>query len=344
MLECIKGNNTVWTSEISYDAFFCCSLGTSYSHAHARTVAHAQTLWLSSHYVRVLAKGDTRSVRTPSGSASAIACLYGSHSGWIHRERERASRMNTQFPFYRNCLFRANNHSSVDQRFSKSVSYTDTSSTVLYFYPLSSTETLSGYLCQSTAHDDDNDDDINDTFYRYFNHARSTNKQQQQHFHTTIKFIKYSWFRYCYTVCDRIITVPVFRFFIFSFVIVYCLSRYFTPFVCVCAVADWQFLCTHTHTHYTQQKSWYESVSIVILLEIIFIVYSLLSCSVLFCTMCNFYLVLNLYPLFCFVLFEFIYDLVWSNLSTCCFPFHLLFPIASVHLFETQLAIDDLSQ
>lgn len=130
----------------------------------------------------------------------------------------------------------------------------------------------------------------------------------------------------------------------FLFVIVYCLSRYFTPFVCVCAVADWHFLCTHTHTHYTQQKSWYESVSIVILLEIIFIVYSLLSCSVLLCTMCNFYLVLNLYPLFCFVLFEFIYDLVWSNLSTCCFPFHLLFPIASVHLFETQLAIDDLSQ
>lgn len=94
MLECIKGNNTVWTSEISYDAFFCCSLGTSYS--HARTVAHAQTLWLSSHYVRVLAKGDTRSVRTPSGSASAsasaIACLYGSHSGWIHTKREREHR------------------------------------------------------------------------------------------------------------------------------------------------------------------------------------------------------------------------------------------------------------
>lgn len=251
MLECIKGKkhclnkwNIIWRIFLLFARYFILT----------RTRTHSSTRSNALVIITLCASAGERRHAECTNTKWQCQCQCDSVLVWLtlrlntQRERERASRMNTQFPFYRNCLFRANNHSSVDQRFSKSVSYTDTSSTVLYFYPLSSTETLSGYLCQSTAHDDDNDDDINDTFYRYFNHARSTNKQQQQHFHTTIKFIKYSWFRYCYTVCDRIITVPVFRFFIFSFVIVYCLSRYFTPFVCVCAVADWQFLCTHTRT------------------------------------------------------------------------------------------------
>lgn len=170
-----RERENIWTSEISYDAFFCCSLGNTLAHIHTltlaneRTNAHAQTLCLSN--ACVLAKGDKRSVyiRTSSGcgTASVIACLCGSHSGWIHTElaqRKHNEWTHSFRSFETVCFVPTTIVQLINQRFSKSVSYTDTSSTVLYFYPLSiCTHCLWQSVRRRPRH-----------FYRYFN-ARSTN-------------------------------------------------------------------------------------------------------------------------------------------------------------------------